>query len=1354
VWTIAENGYVNSIFNKIQEIPEDAKDKQSTKTSAKPDAKMSEVEQKKAEARAEAAEKMIVERKALEEHKEAAKRKALEQHEEAQARAAAAERKSAERKALEDQKEAEARAAAEKLVAERKALEEQKAAEARAAAEKLAAEKKAADQKKAEAERNALEEQKAAEARAAAEKLAAEKKAADQKKAEAERNALEEQKAAEARAAVAKSHETKTRMDQDLSLSLPRKVHVSNKVLARVFSNEFDTSNYTVFEVITVQDDGHRLLRSLSQSNVFRSLNPDLSGNVTEIRQDLHKYAFQNPNIVGRILKSRWGGEDITTKPEYIEFLNNLLGEENVGDRKFIELFSLRFGLPVVWVRDHQNQAEVFSSHDNVKGVLNFCRLRQKHKGPESKLWDPPSDISEAIFLWEHTTTAYTLLEPSAGQHDITPESLVITDVYVKPLRNDNHYDVDKKQSAPNSKSDEEDLWDQELFNDVDEEKKAAERKPIQEKKEAEAKAAAAEKEAAAERKALQEKQAAEAKAAAEKLEAEKKAADQKKAEARRKAVEDQKVAEARAAAENLEGKKKESERKTLRDQKKADARATAAAERLALEEKKAAVPKFHSKDTMPEYVCLPTCVLSNLFQEGSLNSKEHIVFKTHSVLGDGNCLYRCLSESAIFAKENGAFAGKYKELRTWISLHAESPALKALAIRVCKLWKSNGQSDTALFENWMEEIRTPTLWGGTSELILFAASFGIHVISVEQVEDTINLSTTTDAFAKLKIRPTITNKPGFGIKPPSDIKEVIFLWNHDYGNPTKRRKSTDESGNHYTLLEISEQKYDELPKSTFYFKHDISSYSTPIKKPTSKASPMVLSSTLKSENKDSADLSTIEMMKYRTKRARKDILKQNEDSDSDVGIRPKRKKSQRPVLEDTDDSDTSIQKPSAMVKHKSRQKKSPKGNTVDDQKSSSIDDIIIPRKPNKKRENPLTSPYSRKKPNNKRETQITSPKKGSQLLRKIPIGRRTIEYNDEFPKPPEFVYLSSTFIEKDLPVILPDMYKPVPDSEPTNPNSEPPAEKKLLYFSVADNLGDGNCFYLSICDSSVFRMRFPNWEGGYMALRQELMKHAIKKPELTRGILDVHFTDEDKFKWACSFLTMTFTNPKFVKGKAYRKGLYANPRFWKELNLVRKNRKKPSNHEIEAAILQRMQDDENSVDEDEEDQEGNNKNCKFVKHVVETFLEDDDIEEMAWQWWPIAIGTDKFWGGLGEQILFTDRFGLQVVVLQLKDENVWNFSSHVIVDALPIDAMRELDFLSKEQKEKRSDDDVRSIIKSQKSRLNETIFLWTVNPKKPTHRLDSKGPEKTEHFMCLNLFSPPKTKNFPKDAFSLEVDN
>jgi hypothetical protein len=289
-------------------------------------------------------------------------------------------------------------------------------------------------------------------------------------------------------------------------------------------------------------------------------------------------------------------------------------------------------------------------------------------------------------------------------------------------------------------------------------------------------------------------------------------------------------------------------------------------------------------------------------------------------------------------------------------------------------------------------------------------------------------------------------------------------------------------------------------------------------------------------------------------------------------------------------------------------------------------------------------------------------------------VTKTIVQYDAEFPKPPDFVYLSANYIEKELPVILPDRYKSVPISDPPNQDSEltekkspdpnaEPIEKKLLYFVVEDNIGEGNCFYLSICDSSAFRTRYPNWEGGYMALRKELKKHAERKPELTRGILDVHFGPDEKFKWAGRFLTETFTNPKFLIGKPYRKGLYQIRTFWKELNF--NNRKKPSNHEIEAAILQRMQEDDPS-DNDDENQDGHENNCKFVNHVLNTFFSDDDIEEMAWKWWPIGIGTDNFWGGLGEQILFTDRFGLQVVVLQLKDENVWNFSSHVIVSSLP----------------------------------------------------------------------------------------
>jgi hypothetical protein len=113
---------------------------------------------------------------------------------------------------------------------------------------------------------------------------------------------------------------------------------------------------------------------------------------------------------------------------------------------------------------------------------------------------------------------------------------------------------------------------------------------------------------------------------------------------------------------------------------------------------------------------------------------------------------------------------------------------------------------------------------------------------------------------------------------------------------------------------------------------------------------------------------------------------------------------------------------------------------------------------------------------------------------------------------------------------------------------------------------------------------------------------------------------------------------------------------------------------------------------------------CK--KCVGNIFFTEEDIKEMAWQWWPIAIGTDKFWGGLGKQILFTDQFGLQVVVLQLKDENVWNYLSHTIVSALTIKAMKEFDVLTKEQKETLSNNAVMTIINSQKKNNERNYFM------------------------------------------------
>jgi hypothetical protein len=179
--------------------------------------------------------------------------------------------------------------------------------------------------------------------------------------------------------------------------------------------------------------------RILSQSNVFRTLYPDLSGKDSDIRQLLHDYGLQNPNIVCKLLKFPYWSHN--ANKEYFDYLQTILDPEYVGDHKLIQLFSMRFGIHVVRVRDHQNQAQLISTHHFAKKVWSrYMRARKHYTGPEAKVIVPPSDISEVIFIWHHTNTGhdrrtlYNLLEPLSGQHDITPDSLVLTEIYVEPF--------------------------------------------------------------------------------------------------------------------------------------------------------------------------------------------------------------------------------------------------------------------------------------------------------------------------------------------------------------------------------------------------------------------------------------------------------------------------------------------------------------------------------------------------------------------------------------------------------------------------------------------------------------------------------------------------------------------------------------------------------------------------------------------------------------------------------------------------------------------------------------------------------------------------------------------------------
>jgi hypothetical protein len=66
---------------------------------------------------------------------------------------------------------------------------------------------------------------------------------------------------------------------QSLTKPLPDELHVSNQLLSKLFLHKIDPQKSTALAVKVVEEDGHSLFRSLSQSQIFRSHYPDLSGN-------------------------------------------------------------------------------------------------------------------------------------------------------------------------------------------------------------------------------------------------------------------------------------------------------------------------------------------------------------------------------------------------------------------------------------------------------------------------------------------------------------------------------------------------------------------------------------------------------------------------------------------------------------------------------------------------------------------------------------------------------------------------------------------------------------------------------------------------------------------------------------------------------------------------------------------------------------------------------------------------------------------------------------------------------------------------------------------------------------------
>jgi hypothetical protein len=280
-----------------------------------------------------------------------------------------------------------------------------------------------------------------------------------------------------------------------------------------------------------------------------------------------------------------------------------------------------------------------------------------------------------------------------------------------------------------------------------------------------------------------------------------------------------------------------------------------------------------------------------------------------------------------------------------------------------------------------------PCIWGGTAELILFAAAFGIHVISVNKVENKVQFSTTINAFELLKVEST-HSLPTFGKNPQSNLKDAIFLWNHDHGSLRKIRKMTNDPSNHYTLLELSDKKKEDLlPDQVFYLNHD--DPLTPTKR------------------------EVVKVLSTESKKAKRSLLPNADNlKDSHSKIQPPKPKAHRCIFIKDEDSSTDGQplhkKPKIVVPANWLQKQSKVKEANKSprklQKDIKLDKVI---------KAPLEAKIPRKMKNgmNVSKPVKTAPVQNNLVAVKHPDAM-PIEYNAKFPIPPAYVNVLSTELD------------------------------------------------------------------------------------------------------------------------------------------------------------------------------------------------------------------------------------------------------------------------------------------------------------------------------------------------------
>jgi hypothetical protein len=244
------------------------------------------------------------------------------------------------------------------------------------------------------------------------------------------------------------------------------------------------------------------------------------------------------------------------------------------------------------------------------------------------------------------------------------------------------------------------------------------------------------------------------------------------------------------------------------------------------LEKLYAKYQRWNDKDyssTLPDFLSVPIEVLKKYFQKEMQG--EDVYLKVHHIDGDGNCMYRALSESRFVIDSVPKFRSylsmeRYKYVRETMYNFAKTNPKLCFIIWKHYIPKKDGDTRSYIerYDSWVETLNENKIWGGQAEYTIFAYAFKVHVICVRQLVKEVEAICTFNFHDKL----TDDNDRKKYIqleKKPSSPNDVVFIWHHRMKIP-RHKLGDDHYGNHYSFLSYNEKRKQKLYDDTFILRH------------------------------------------------------------------------------------------------------------------------------------------------------------------------------------------------------------------------------------------------------------------------------------------------------------------------------------------------------------------------------------------------------------------------------------------------------------------------------------------------------------------------------------------------------